>query len=51
MIVNLRVIPPANYPDEGGAASADGALLMHPEMLAQSLLHHLAGTVLGQIRF
>jgi hypothetical protein len=37
--------------DEGSFASAHGALLMHPETLAQSPLQHLAGTVLGQIRF
>ena len=28
--------------------SAHGALLMHPEALAQNLLQHLAGTTLGQ---
>src|SRR6266568_4166318 len=36
---------------KGRAASAHGALLMHPETLAQSLLQYLAGTILGQIRF
>jgi hypothetical protein len=51
MIVNLRLIPPAHDPDEGSFASAHGALLVHPETLAQSLLQYLAGTILGQIRF
>src|SRR6266436_7394503 len=51
MIVNLRSHAPAHDPDEGSGASAHGALLMHPETLAQSLLQYLAGTVLGQIRF
>src|SRR6266852_1171904 len=51
MIVNLRLHVPAHDPDEGSAASAHGALLIHPETLAQSLLQYLAGTVLGQIRF
>jgi hypothetical protein len=51
MIMNLRVIPPDNYSDERSAASANSALLIHPETLAQSLLQYLAGTVLRQIRF
>ena len=41
----------AHNPDEGNFASAHGALLMHPETLAQSLLQYLAGTALGQLRF
>jgi hypothetical protein len=51
MIVNLWFHVPAHDPDEGSFASAHGALLMHPETLAQSLLQYLDGTVLGQIRF
>jgi hypothetical protein len=51
MIVNLRLHIPAHDPDEGSAASAHGALLMHPETLAQSSLQHLAGCALWQIRF
>ena len=50
-IGNLRLHVHAHDPDEGSFASAHGALLMHPETLAQSLLQYLAGTVLGQLRF
>ena len=47
----FQVARTAHDPDEGSFASAHGALLMHPETLAQSLLQYLAGTALGQIRF
>jgi len=41
----------ANYPAEGGAALTNSALLIHPEMLAQSSLQHLLEQCFGQIRF
>lgn len=48
---NLKLHAPTRDPRESSLASTHGALLVRPEALAQSLLQHLAGTVLGQIRF
>jgi hypothetical protein len=46
-----QVARTAHDPDERSLVSAHGALLVCPETFAQSLLQHLARTVLGQIRF
>src|SRR6266481_2685500 len=51
MTVNLRLHAPTPRSDEGGFASANGALLVCPETLPQRLLQHLTGTILGEIRF